>query len=137
MVQQTKIRFCCPGRTFVHDRMQTTAVMWLAILFGIILLAISFRKIPEGQRGVVRRPGSKQPKVVGPGVIVVVPLLDRLQLVSVKPLSVSLPPQSAITKDEIPIQLQASLDAVVRNADLAVVKATDRRIFPMSQLQAL
>ena len=63
-------------------------------------------------------------------------MLIALDRISVEPFSVSLPPQSAITKDEIPIQLQASLDAIVRKPVLAS-GVRDWRIYMMSQLQDL
>lgn len=102
----------------------------------IILAAASIRTIPPNERGVIYRLGRKQKSVVGPGKVMIIPVVERLERVSVEPLSVSLPPQSAITKDEIPIQLQASLDAVVQNAELAT-QVQDWRIYLMSQLQEL
>jgi regulator of protease activity HflC (stomatin/prohibitin superfamily) len=110
------------------------------VLFGILIivvLAASIRSIPANERGVVYRLGRKQNSVVGPGKVMILPFVDRVERISIEPFSVSMPPQSAITKDEIPIQLQASLDAVVRNADLALVRVRDWRIHLMSQLQEL
>jgi regulator of protease activity HflC (stomatin/prohibitin superfamily) len=103
----------------------------------IVALATSIRSIPENERGVIYRLGRKQNSVIGPGTVLIIPFVDHVERVSIEPFSVSLPPQSAITKDEIPIQLQASLDAVVKNADLALVKVRDWRIHLMSQLQEL
>ena len=108
----------------------------LAILI-IVVAAASIRSIAPNERGVIYRLGRKQNSVIGPGKVLILPFVDRVERISVEPFSVSMPPQSAITKDEIPIQLQASLDAVVRNADLALVKVRDWRIHLMSQLQEL
>jgi len=52
--------------------------------------------------------------------------LEKLRLVSIEPLSLSLPIQSAITRGEIPIQLQASLDAEVGDPKLALKLARDK-----------
>ena len=109
-------------------------------LFGSIIIIVviaSIRWIPANERGVVYRFGQKQNSVIGPGIVMILPFVDRVERISIEPFSVSMPPQSAITKDEIPIQLQASLDAVVQNADLALVKVRDWRIHLMSQLQEL
>jgi regulator of protease activity HflC (stomatin/prohibitin superfamily) len=108
----------------------------IAIVVIVVLIA-SIRSIPADERGVVYRLGRKQKSVIGPGRVMILPFIDRLERISIEPFSVSLPPQSAITKDEIPIQLQASLDAVVKNPDLALVKVRDWRIHLMSQLQEL
>ena len=109
--------------------------VFLAVIAAILILA-SLKKVPSNERGVIYRLGKKLDSVVGPGTVMVIPFLDRLDRVSVEPFSVSLPPQSAITKDEIPIQLQASLDAVVRKPVLAS-GVRDWRIYMMSQLQDL
>jgi regulator of protease activity HflC (stomatin/prohibitin superfamily) len=109
----------------------------LVIVLIVIVGAASIRSIPADERGVVYRLGRKQNSVIGPGTVMIIPFLDHVERVSIQPFSVSLPPQSAITKDEIPIQLQASLDAIVKNADLALVKVRDWRIHLMSQLQEM
>jgi regulator of protease activity HflC (stomatin/prohibitin superfamily) len=112
--------------------------MIYVLLAALIIIAVSsIRSIPADERGVVYRLGRKRNSVVGPGKVMIIPFVDHLERISIEPFSVSLPPQSAITKDEIPIQLQASLDAVVKNADLALVKVRDWRIHLMSQLQEL
>ncbi|MCI0443407.1 SPFH domain-containing protein [bacterium] len=112
--------------------------MFYVLIGAIIIIVIaSIRSIPANERGVVYRFGRKQNSVIGPGKVMILPFVDRVERISIEPFSVSMPPQSAITKDEIPIQLQASLDAVVRNADLALVKVRDWRIHLMSQLQEL
>ena len=112
-------------------------MIYVLVAALIIIAATSIRSIPANERGVIYRLGRKQNSVVGPGKVLIIPFVDHLERVSIEPFSVSMPPQSAITKDEIPIQLQASLDAVVRNPDLALVKVRDWRIHLMSQLQEL
>jgi len=69
--------------------------------------------------------------------IVLIPFVESLRRISIEPLSLSLPIQSAITSDEIPIQLQASLDAEVREPELVFSGARDWRIQLVSELQML
>ncbi len=109
-------------------------VIWL--LAAIVLVLLGVRKILPEELGVVIRFGSPVRHVRGPAFVMMAPFVDRLQRVPAGPFSVSLPPQSAITKDEIPVQLQASLDASVADpAKAAVVK--DWRIHLMSKLQEI
>ncbi len=110
-------------------------LLTLSILV-IVLIVSSVRTISPNERGVIYRLGRKLNSVAGPGRIMIIPVIDYLQRVSIEPFSVSLPPQSAITKDEIPIQLQASLDAVVNRPELAA-GVRDWRIHLMSQLQEI
>jgi regulator of protease activity HflC (stomatin/prohibitin superfamily) len=102
----------------------------------LILALLSTRKIDPSERGLVTRFHSAH-RVVGPGFVWILPGMETLRRVSIDPLSISLPIQSAITRDEIPIQLQASLDAEVRDPDLALRAAKDWRTALISKLQLL
>lgn len=112
-------------------------MLWIGILLVAIILLLSIKKVDENERGVITRLGKRTNKSVRPGLTFILPFLDKLERVSINPLHVSLPPQSAITKDEIPIQLQASIDAIVREPERAVTQVRDWRIYLMSQLQDL
>lgn len=111
--------------------------VWIFIGAIALLVLAGFRKVSNWERAVVVRFGRRSNRVVGPGIVFILPLIDKLERVSIEPFHVSLPPQSAITKDEIPIQLQASLDSEVRDPNLAAVSVKDWRIYLMSQLQEL
>ena len=110
---------------------------YLVLCLILLFLLLSFKRIPPTERGAISRLGRKLPGAKGPGLVFVIPMIDRLERVSIEPFSVSLPPQSAITKDEIPIQLQASISAEVRNPDLAVMSIMDWRVFLTSALQSM
>lgn len=112
-------------------------MLWFLLAASILLILSGIRKVASNERGMLVRLGKRTNKSVGPGLTIIVPFLDKLELVSIDPLHVSLPPQSAITKDEIPIQLQASLDAIVRDPVRAMKEMRDWRIHLMSYLQDL
>lgn len=109
---------------------------WIAATLVVVFLAFAFRRVQNSDRALVLR-SNKPVRVVGPGYVFLIPLLEKLRPVSIEPLSLSLPIQSAITRDEIPIQLQASLDAEVRSPDLALKMSRDWRISLVSKLQLL
>ena len=113
----------------------TLTVFLLVAFIVVIVLVMRFRRVAENERGVILN-GERRLRSCGPGLVFVSPL-HRLESVSIEPFSVSIPPQSAITKDEIPIQLVASLDAAVKDPDQAVLAVRDWRIYIMSQLQEL
>jgi regulator of protease activity HflC (stomatin/prohibitin superfamily) len=112
-------------------------MVWLIALTVLILVAFSIRKIAAGENGVVIRLGRVTNRVLRPGFVFIVPFIDRLVRVPAEPFLISLPPQSAITKDEIPIQLQASLRAEMRDAKQAALEDRDWRIRITSRLQDL
>lgn len=109
--------------------------MLIPILIAFaLLLILGIRVIPETDRGVADLFGRK--RVVGPGLVFVIPVVERLSRISMEPFSVSLPPQSVITRDEVPIQLQASIDAHVMDP-CAAAGVRDWRISLISDLQAI
>lgn len=109
--------------------------MLIPILIAIaLLLLLGVRVIAETDRGVADLFGRK--RVVGPGVVWVIPVVERLTRISMEPFSVSLPPQSVITKDEVPIQLQASVDAHITDPCVAA-GVRDWRISLISDLQSI
>lgn len=109
---------------------------WFFVVFLLLFLLMAFRKVQAADCGLVLR-WNKAARVVGPGYVFLIPFLEKLRSVSIAPLSLSLPIQSAITRDEIPIQLQASLDAEVRDPKRALELARDWRISLVSKLQLL
>jgi regulator of protease activity HflC (stomatin/prohibitin superfamily) len=110
---------------------------WILIFVAAVIVLSAIKKVGPNERGVIVRLGKRTHKLVTPGLTVLIPFVDKIERVSIDPLHVSLPPQSAITKDEIPIQLQASMDAIVREPERAVTQVRDWRIYLMSQLQDL
>jgi regulator of protease activity HflC (stomatin/prohibitin superfamily) len=110
---------------------------WILTAFFIFLLLSGLRIVDHKERAVVLRRGRATSRVVGPGIVLIFPILDTLRRVSIEPFSLSLPIQSAITRDEVPIQLQASLDAEVRDPLSIFSGVRDWRIQLVSQLQNL
>jgi len=110
----------------------------LLVIVAVVLFFLSgIRLIHPAERGIAVHFGRRGKEALGPGFVFLPRIFYRLERVSIEPFSVSLPPQSAITKDEIPIQLQSSLQARVDDAQRAVTAVRDWRIYIMSQLQDL
>jgi len=110
---------------------------WISAALVALVFLSSLRTVAQKERALVLRLGKPTKRVVGPGTIVMIPFMKSLRRVSIERLSLSLPIQSAITRDEIPIQLQSSLDAEVKDPKLALTAARDWRIQLISQLQLL
>ena len=80
--------------------------MLLAGLVLTVLLAISVRVVMEYERGVVPRPG----RVIatrGSGLTFLIPFLDRMVRVSLRTVTMSIPPQDVITKDNVTARVNA------------------------------
>jgi regulator of protease activity HflC (stomatin/prohibitin superfamily) len=74
-----------------------------------LLLAMSVRMVQQYQRGVVLRFGRLLPEARQPGLRVIVPVADRMVKVPIQTVVMDVPPQGAITRDNVTL----SVDAVV------------------------
>ena len=82
-------------------------IVFLLVII-IILLAMSLRVVAEWQRAVVLRLG-RVLGVKGPGLILLIPFVDKPLLVDMRIVTVDVPPQTIVTKDNVTV----TIDAVV------------------------
>ncbi len=86
----------------------TAIVVVLVVLLaiGATAVATSLRVLREYERGVVFRLGRLMP-ARGPGLIVLMPTIDRMVRVSLRTVTLTIPPQETITRDNIPVRVTA------------------------------
>jgi regulator of protease activity HflC (stomatin/prohibitin superfamily) len=86
----------------------TAIIVVLVVLAGIALAAAgaSIRVLREYERGVVFRLGRLMEKR-GPGLVLLVPTIDRMVRVSLRTVTLTVPPQEVITRDNIPARVTA------------------------------
>jgi hypothetical protein len=96
-----------------------TTVLIVVVALVALLLATSARMVQQYQRGVVLRFGRLLPEVRQPGLRLMVPVADRMVKVPVQTIVLDVPPQGAITKDNVTL----SVDAVVYFRVIDPVKA--------------
>ncbi|OPX92433.1 MAG: FtsH protease regulator HflK [Syntrophorhabdus sp. PtaB.Bin006] len=85
--------------------------MWMPGLFIIILavffLASAIRILNEYERGVIFRLGRVLGSPKGPGLIILIPVIDRMVKVSLRTVVLDVPSQDVITKDNVSIKVNA------------------------------
>lgn len=81
-------------------------MIWIFLPVGIILLFLSFRVVQEYERGVIFFLG-RCTGVRGPGLIILIPLLERMQKVSLRTVTMEIPSQKIITRDNVSIDIAA------------------------------
>jgi regulator of protease activity HflC (stomatin/prohibitin superfamily) len=86
-----------------------TTVLFVVIALVLLLVAGGVRMVQQYQRGVVLRFGRLLPEVRQPGLRLMIPGADRMVKVPVQTIVLEVPPQGAITKDNVTL----SVDAVV------------------------
>ena len=96
---------------------------WLVFDF---VLASSIRLALQWERAVVFRLG-KYHAVKGPGLFLVVPLLDQIRIVDTRILAVNIPKQQVISRDNVPVTIDAALFYQVVNAAEAILMVQDYR----------
>jgi regulator of protease activity HflC (stomatin/prohibitin superfamily) len=86
----------------------TAVIVVLVVLLAIALTAAgaSIRVLREYERGVVFRLGRLMQQR-GPGLIVLVPTIDRMVRVTLRTITLTIPPQETITRDNIPVRVTA------------------------------
>src|SRR5438309_3963377 len=85
------------------------AVIIVVIVLAVIAFAVagsSVRVLREYERGVLFRLGRLM-DVRGPGLILLVPSIDRMVRVSLRTITLTVPPQEVITRDNIPARVAA------------------------------
>jgi regulator of protease activity HflC (stomatin/prohibitin superfamily) len=87
----------------------TAAVVALVVvLFLVVLFLISAIKVArEYERGIVFRLGRLFPEPKGPGLFLLIPVVDRMVKVDLRTITLNIPPQEVITKDNVPARVNA------------------------------
>ena len=101
----------------------------LVVLWGINCLKI----LKEYERGVVFRLGRLLSQPVGPGLTFILFPLDRLQRISLRTITLDVPPQDVITKDNVSIKVNAVVYFRVVDPNKAIVEVEDY-LFASSQM---
>jgi regulator of protease activity HflC (stomatin/prohibitin superfamily) len=82
------------------------AIVALLLIFALILLASSIRILREYERGVIFRLGRLIAQK-GPGLILLIPIIDRMVRVDLRTVTLNVPPQEVITKDNVTVRVNA------------------------------
>ncbi|MFI7321446.1 slipin family protein [Streptomyces venezuelae] len=100
---------------------------------GAVYAMAAARVIKQYERGVVLRLGKLQSSVRGPGFTMIVPLVDRLHRVNMQIVTMPVPAQDGITRDNVTVRVDAVIYFKVMDAAEAVVEVEDYR-FAVSQM---
>ena len=113
---------------------QAPFLLLVLIVIVVIILANAVRILREYERGVVFRLGRLvHGGVSGPGLILLIPLIDKMVKVSLRTVVMDVPPQDVITKDNVSIKVNAVIYFRVIHPDKAIVDV-DNFLVAASQL---
>jgi regulator of protease activity HflC (stomatin/prohibitin superfamily) len=104
---------------------QTTSIgLFLAAILVIYLISVSIYILREYERGVIFRLGRLIP-VKGPGLVIIIPLIDRLVKVGLRIVAMDVPVQDIITKDNVTVKVNAVLYYRPVDPNLAITEIED------------
>jgi regulator of protease activity HflC (stomatin/prohibitin superfamily) len=103
--------------------MQPLIVFLIAIgIIALLLIAAAIRVAREYERGVVFRLGRLLPQPKGPGLFLLIPIIDRMVRVDLRTITLNVPPQEVITKDNVPARVNAVAYFRILDPSAAIVQ---------------
>lgn len=103
-----------------------TAIGWaIAGVLFIVILRASIHILNEYERGVLFRLGRVTGEPRGPGLIFIIPIVDRLVRVSLRTVTLDIPPQDIITKDNVTVRVNAVAYFRVIDSNRAILEIED------------
>ena len=131
--------------------MAAAGIAIVAVLVVVLLILFAAVKIArEYERGVIFRLGRLLPHPKGPGIFLLIPIVDRMVKVDLRTVTLNVPPQEVITKDNVPVRVNAvayfrivePMNAIVQvesylNATSQIAQTTLRAVLGQHQLDEL
>jgi regulator of protease activity HflC (stomatin/prohibitin superfamily) len=100
------------------------AVLVIIVVIGLALLSSAIRVLREYERGVVFRLG-RLVTLKNPGLVMLIPVVDRMVRVSLRIVTLNIPAQDVITRDNVPVRVTAVAYFRVIDADRAIIEVED------------
>jgi len=116
------------GGTFAigQEHPAAAVIFGLAWLFLDVVVSSAIRLAAQWEKAVVFRLG-KFHCMKGPGLFMIVPLVDQLRMIDTRVLTVHFPKQQVITRDNVPVTIDGVLFFRVQNAAEAIIAVQDYR----------
>ena len=99
-------------------------VIAVIVVIVLIILLSSIKILREYDRGVVFLFGRFQ-AVKGPGIIILIPVMQQMVRVDLRTMVVEVPPQDVISRDNVPVKVNAMILYRVIDPEKAVIQVED------------
>jgi len=103
------------------------------IIIVVLFLSSALRILKEYERGVIFRLGKVLTAAKGPGLIILIPVIDKMEKVSLRLVAMDVPPQDVITRDNVSVKVNAVVYFRVMEPVKAIIQVEDF-LFATSQL---
>jgi regulator of protease activity HflC (stomatin/prohibitin superfamily) len=118
---------------------QAVAVGFSAIILAIIaifvvtILISAIKIVKEYERGVIFRLGRVQGRAKGPGLFILIPMVDKMIKVDLRTVTMDVPPQDIITRDNVPARVNAVVYFRVVDPNKSVIEV-ENHVLATSQI---
>src|SRR5881394_2270552 len=79
----------------------------VVVILVVLFLFSAIKVAREYERGIVFRLGRLMAEPKGPGLFLLIPIVDRMVKVDLRTITLNIPPQEVITKDNVPVRVNA------------------------------
>jgi len=108
-------------------------VAFAVLLFVIFLVGSAVRIVNEYERGVIFRLGRVQGTAKGPGLFFLIPIVDRMVKIDLRTVTMDVPPQDLITRDNVPARVNAVVYFRVLDPNKSVIEV-ENHVLATSQI---
>jgi regulator of protease activity HflC (stomatin/prohibitin superfamily) len=82
-------------------------IVAIFLLLLVLFLISAIKVAREYERGIIFRLGRLLPEPKGPGLFILIPIVDRMVKVDLRTITLNIPPQEVITRDNVPVRVNA------------------------------
>src|SRR3712207_6237944 len=111
----------------------TAIVLVIVLIFVVSVLVRAIKIVKEYERGVIFRLGRVRGRAKGPGLFILLPLVDRMIKVDLRTVTMDVPPQDVITRDNVPARVNAVVYFRVVDPNKSVIEV-ENHVLATSQI---
>jgi len=108
--------------------MNLIASQFAILILGIVFVLMGFKVLREYERAVIFRWGRLARRLIGgngPGVVLIIPFIDKMVRVSLRTVTMDVPPQDVITRDNVSVKVNAVIYFRVVDQERATIQVED------------
>jgi regulator of protease activity HflC (stomatin/prohibitin superfamily) len=108
--------------------MNLIASQFAILILGVVFVLMGFNVLREYERAVIFRWGRLARGLIGgngPGVVIIIPFIDKMVRVSLRTVTMDVPPQDVITKDNVSVKVNAVIYFRVVDQERAIIQVED------------
>ncbi|MBI3808786.1 MAG: slipin family protein [Nitrospirae bacterium] len=98
------------------------------VILGLVFFVMGFNVLREYERAVIFRWGRMARGLIGgngPGVVIIIPFIDKMVRVSLRTVTMDVPPQDVITRDNVSVKVNAVIYFRVVDQERAIIQVED------------